>query len=235
MGNQWRRGERKEGDRKRRREGDDGRGSFPALLTRCWIIHGSCLHCSRPHQRHSQLMASIWSSHLLPSLPLTTLRSLPTEECLPPDLPTLLPLTRCCHQGDWCMRHLSPRHYCQVSMTQDKGAGIYLRQRRAPLMWGPQDVLEMRCRDTQTFCTSSAWVQQGLLALAQHQPRWTWAASQQNHSSVSTWCFPALGVWEGLLAWACCQTWAAFLHLYSAWTKRPLQCSEHSGKTPAWL
>lgn len=123
-------------------------------------------------------MASIWSSHLLPSLPLTTLRSLPAEECLPPDLPTLLPLTRCCHQEDWCMRHLSPRHYCQVSMTQDKGAGIYLRQRRAPLMWGPQDVLEMQCRDTQTFCTSSAWVQQGLLALAQHQPCWTWAASQ---------------------------------------------------------
>lgn len=140
MGNQGRGGERKEGDRKRGREGEDGRESFPALLTRCWIIHSSCLHCSRPHHRHSQLMASIWRSHVQPSLPLTML---PAGECLPSDLPTLLLLTCCFHQEDWCMSPVSLRHYSQVSMTQDKGAGVYLRQQKAPLMGGPQDVLEV--------------------------------------------------------------------------------------------
>lgn len=75
-------------------------------------------------------MASIWSGHVLPSLPLTML---PAEECLPPDLPTLLHLTDCCHWEDWCMSRLSPRHYCHVSMTQDKGTGIYLR----PVHMGP--------------------------------------------------------------------------------------------------
>lgn len=38
------------------------------------------------------------------------------------------------------MRCLSLRHFCQVSMTQDKGAGIDLREWKALLMWGPQGV-----------------------------------------------------------------------------------------------
>lgn len=62
-------------------------------------------------------------------------------------------------------------------------------------MWGARVT---RCRDTQPFCTSPAGGQQGFLALVQHQP---WAASQQDHASVSASRAPALWVWEGLLAW----------------------------------
>lgn len=54
----------------------------------------------------------------------------------------------CCHWQDWCVCCLFLRHYCQVSMTQDKRAGIYLWHQKTLLMWGPQDVLEMWCRDT---------------------------------------------------------------------------------------
>lgn len=115
-------------------------------------------------------------------------------------------LACCYHWEDWCMRPLSQRRCCQVSVTQEKGAGIDLGERKAPLTWGPWDARGTRCRDAQPFCTSPARVQQGLLALAQHQPCWTRAASQQDHSSVSTSRVPALWVWGGLLAWAPCQT-----------------------------
>lgn len=61
-------------------------------------------------------MASIWSSHVLPSLPLAALESLPAEECLPPDLPTLPSRLLLSLAG---LVHAPPR----VSLAQEKGLG----------------------------------------------------------------------------------------------------------------
>lgn len=106
-----------------------------------------------------------------------------------------------------------------------EGTGVDLRGWKAPLMWGARGT---RCRDTQPFCTSPAGGQQGFLALVQHQP---WAASQQDHASVSASHGPALWVWEGLLARGCARSEFSF---NSAGARRALQRSQHGGKTPAW-